>query len=155
MEVILLEKVYRLGNLGDKVKVKPGYGRNYLIPSRKAVPATPINLAKFETARADLLGAQARALAEAEARAASLSNLTVTIAGKAGSEGKLFGSVGTVDIAYAAAQTGADITKKEVRLPGGPLREVGEHRVDVHLHPDVNIAIKVIIVPAEDGPQSA
>jgi len=147
MEVILLEKVHRLGNLGDKVKVKPGYGRNYLIPTNKAVPATAGNIAKFEAAKADLLKAQESALAEAQSRAAQLADRTVTIASKAGTEGKLFGSVGTVDIAEAVTTSGVKVEKREIRLPKGPLREVGEHEVEIHLHPDVNATIKVIVVP--------
>ncbi len=147
MEVILLEKIHRLGNLGDKVKVKPGYGRNYLIPMGKAVPATAQNVAKFEARRADLESTQDKALEEARAKAAALAGLTVIIASKAGAEGRLYGSVGTADIASAVTETGVNLTKQEVRLPKGPLREAGEHTVDLHLHPDVNVTVKVVIVP--------
>jgi len=147
MEVILLEEMHGLGNLGDKVKVKPGYGRNYLIPSKKAVPATAGNLAKFEAARADLLKAQEAASAEARSRASLLAGRTVTIVSKAGTEGKLFGSVGTADIAEAVTTFGVKVAKREIRLPHGPLREVGEHEVEVHLHADVSVTIKVAVVP--------
>lgn len=148
MEVILLQKVENLGNLGDKVKVKPGYGRNYLIPSGKAASATAANLAKFEARRAELEKASQDALAAAEGRAAALRALgSVTIPSKAGEEGKLFGSVGTVDISQALAQAGVTVAKHEIRLPQGPLRQVGEYEVTLHLHTDVNLPIKILIVP--------
>lgn len=146
MEVILLEKVYRLGDLGDRVKVRSGYGRNFLIPNRKAVPATAANLAKFEAERQLLLKANEEKLAEAQQRAGKLTEMVVTISAKAGSEGRLFGSVGTQDIAVAVTEAGVEVAKKEVRLPAGPLRELGEHAIELHLHPDVNVTIKVIIV---------
>jgi large subunit ribosomal protein L9 len=154
MEVILLEKIHRLGNLGDKVSVRPGYGRNFLIPNRKAVPATAENIAKFEEQRAELERVQADALGRANARAAQLNEMTVTIAAKAGAEGKLFGSVGTGDIAEALVAQGAECEKREVRLPDGPLREVGEYEVEIHLHPDVNATVKVTVVN-EDAPAAA
>lgn len=148
MEVILLQKVENLGNLGDKVKVKPGYGRNYLIPSGKAASATAANLAKFEARRAELEKASQDALAAAEARATALRALgNVIIPSKAGEEGKLFGSVGTVDISQALAQAGVTVAKHEIRLPQGPLRQVGEHEITLHLHTDVNLPIKIVIVP--------
>lgn len=146
MEVILLEKIPRVGNLGDRVKVRPGYGRNYLIPTGKAVSATAQNVAKFEAARAELEEAQAKALEEAKAKAEGLAGLSVTIVSKAGTEGKLYGSVGTADIASAVTAAGINLAKKEVRLPRGPLREIGEHTVDLHLHPDVNATLKVVVV---------
>jgi large subunit ribosomal protein L9 len=146
MEVILLEKVYRLGDLGDRVKVRSGYGRNFLIPTRKAVPATAANLAKFEAERQLLLKANEERLAEAQKRAGQLTEMAVTISAKAGSEGRLFGSVGTQDIADAVTEAGVEVAKREVRMPEGPLREVGEHAIELHLHPDVNVTIKVIIV---------
>lgn len=151
MEVILLEKIHRLGNLGDKVNVRPGYGRNFLIPNRKAVPATPDNVAKFEEQRAELERVQADALGRANARAAQLNEFELTIAAKAGAEGKLFGSVGTVDIAAAIVALGAECEKREVRLPDGPLREIGDYEVEIHLHPDVNAVVKVKVV-SEDAP---
>jgi large subunit ribosomal protein L9 len=147
MEVILLEKVHKLGSLGDRVKVKPGYARNFLIPTQKAIPATAANLAKVESARAELQKAQADALAKAQARAQALAALTVTIRAKAGTEGRLFGSVGTQDIADAVTQAGVELAKKEVRLPEGSLREVGEHQIDVYLHSDVTASVKVVIAP--------
>ncbi|MGH8544448.1 MAG: 50S ribosomal protein L9 [Gammaproteobacteria bacterium] len=149
MEVILIERVHRLGDLGERVKVKPGYARNYLIPSRKAVPAASV--AKFETARGELIQAQELALAEARSRAEALENLSVTIRARAGSEGKLFGSVGTLDIASAVTETGVAMEKKQIRLPQGPLREIGTHEVRVHLHPDVDVAIKVVIAAEDEG----
>ena len=154
MEVILLEKIHRLGNLGDKVNVRPGYGRNFLIPNRKAVPATPDNVAKFEEQRAELERVQADALGRAQARAAQLNEFELTIAAKAGAEGKLFGSVGTQDIAAAIVALGAECEKREVRLPEGPLREIGDYEVEIHLHPDVNAMVKVKVV-SEDAPPAA
>lgn len=147
MEVILLDKVENLGNLGDKVKVRPGYGRNYLIPSGRAASATPANLAKFEARRAELERASSDALTAAQGRAQALQSLgTVNIASKAGEEGKLFGSVGTVDIAQALADAGVKVGKHEIRLPDGPLRHVGEHEITVHLHTDVNVTIKIAVI---------
>ncbi|HEY7840783.1 MAG TPA: 50S ribosomal protein L9 [Gammaproteobacteria bacterium] len=149
MEVILLEKIRRLGDLGDKVKVKPGFGRNFLIPEGKAVPATPENIAKFEARRAELEKAQADALAVAAARAEKLNALTLTIRRKAGEEGKLFGSVSTGDIAEAAVAAGAELHKHEVRLPEGPFRAVGQYEVSLNLHADVDAKVKLSI-EAED-----
>jgi large subunit ribosomal protein L9 len=146
MQVILLEKVENLGNLGDQVKVRSGYGRNFLIPKGKATPATPANIARFQERRAELEKAAAEAVAAAEARKASLDGLSVSIAAKAGDEGKLFGSVGTGDIAHAVTAAGQAIERHEVRLPEGPFRAVGEYEVDIHLYTDVNAAIKLIIV---------
>jgi large subunit ribosomal protein L9 len=147
MEVILLEKVSNLGSLGDKVRVKPGYARNYLIPQGKAAQATRRNLEAFEKRRAELEQTQADALAAAGARAEALKDLRLTIARRAGDEGRLFGSVGTSDIADAAKAAGADVHKHEVRLPEGPLRQVGEYDVALHLHADVDVQIKVEVVP--------
>lgn len=154
MEVILLEKIHRLGDLGAKVTVKPGFGRNYLVPQHMAVPATPENLARFEEQRAELERAQADALGSATARAEQLAGMTVNIGAKAGAEGKLFGSIGTVDIAAALVAAGVTIEKKEIRLPEGALRELGEHTVVVHLHADVDEQITVNIV-SEDGADAA
>lgn len=147
MNVILLEKVNNLGDLGEQVNVKAGYGRNFLIPQGKAVSATPENVAKFEARRAELEKAAAERLAAAEARKAALDELTVTIAQKAGEEGKLFGSVGTSDIANAITEAGVEVSKSEVRLPEGALRHVGEFEIDIEFHTDVIATITVEIVP--------
>lgn len=149
MEVILLERVENLGNLGDKVIVKPGYGRNYLLPKGKAVAATEENLAEFETRRASLEKVEADALKGAQARADALKAVRVTIARKAGEEGRLFGSVGTGDIAKAVTEAGAELQKHEVRLPEGALRRAGEYDIVLHLHTDVDASVKVEIVPEE------
>ncbi len=150
MEVILLDKVTGLGELGDKVTVKAGYGRNYLIPSGKAVPATRENLEEFEKRRAELERQAAEKLAAAQERKAAVENLgSVTIAHRAGDEGKLFGSVGTSDIARACRDAGVEVQKAEVRLPEGPMRTTGEYEVVLHLHPDVNATLKVVIVAEE------
>ncbi len=150
MEVILLEKIHRLGNLGDQVRVKAGYGRNFLIPSGKAVPATPANVEKFEEKRAELEKIQAEELAKATARAEKLNTVSVNLVRKAGSEGKLFGSVGTIDIAEAVTQTGVELAKHEIRLPQGPFRTIGIFEVDVHLYADVNARVKINIVAEEE-----
>jgi len=147
MEIILLQKVDNLGDLGDKVHVKSGYGRNFLIPSGRAVPATEENLKAFETRRAELEKEAAGKLAAAEARKAKLEGLAVTISCKAGDEGRLFGSVGTGDIAQAVSDAGFELEKREVLLPNGPFRVTGEYEVDLHLHADVNATVKVSIVP--------
>jgi len=154
MEVILLEKIHRLGKLGDKVSVRAGYGRNYLIPQHKAVPATPDNIARFEAERAQLERAQADALGRAEARAAQLRDLELAITAKAGAEGRLFGSVGTSDIADAIAARGATVEKREIRLPNGPLREVGDYAVEIHLHADLNVVVKVKVMAEDAVPAS-
>lgn len=151
MEVILLEKIANLGELGDKVKVKAGYGRNYLIPQRKAVPATAGNIAEFEARRAELEKRQAETLEAARSRAANLEGKAFTIAARVGGEGKLFGSVGTNDIADAIVAAGIDVEKKEVRLPAGPLRETGDHEVELHLHADVDVIVTVTIVGEQDS----
>ncbi len=149
MEIILLEKVQNLGDLGDKVTVRPGYGRNYLIPKGKAVAATEDNVAEFERRRAELETAQADALGAAQKRADALKDLTVSIARKAGDEGRLFGSVGTGDIAEAVTAAGLELHKHEVRLPEGPLRQAGEYDIVLHLHADVDASVKVTVVPEE------
>jgi len=149
MEVILLEKVENLGNLGDKVAVRAGYARNYLIPGGKAKYATAENIAEFEARRAELEKLAAESLSAAEARHSKLENMVVTIPANAGTEGKLFGSVGTAEIADAVSRAGVEIEKREVRLPEGALRSVGEYDVTLHLHSDVNVDIKVEIVPEE------
>ncbi len=146
MEVILLEKVGKLGNIGDKVAVKSGFGRNYLIPQGKAVAATEANVAEFEARRAELEANAAEKLTAAEARAEKLAEVEITITANAGDEGKLFGSIGTRDIADAITAAGVDVAKAEVKLPAGALREVGEYEVDVQLHADVTQAVKVSVV---------
>jgi large subunit ribosomal protein L9 len=146
MEVILLEKVANLGDLGDKVTVKSGYGRNYLVPGKKAVPATEENVKVFEARRAELEKAAAEALAAAQARADKLAELaSITIKTNAGEEGKLFGSVAVADIADAVTAAGVEIAKSEVSMPEGPIRMIGEYDIDIHLHTDVAQTIKVVV----------
>lgn len=149
MEVILLQKVENLGSLGDKVKVRAGYGRNYLIPQGKAKPATAKNLEEFEKRRAELEAQATEQLGVAQQRKTELEGKVVTIRAKAGQEGKLFGSVGTVDIAEAVTAAGVKLERKEVRMPQGPIRVAGEHKVEIHLHTDVNVEITVNVVAEE------
>ncbi|KAA3627928.1 MAG: 50S ribosomal protein L9 [Proteobacteria bacterium] len=150
MEVILLEKVENLGGLGDQVKVKSGYGRNYLIPSGKAAPVTPENVAKFEERRAELEKAAQEKRAGADARCSAVDGKSVIITAKAGTEGKLFGSVGTHEIAEVISSTaGVEVEKSEVRLPNGPIRQVGEYDIEIHLHSEVSATIKVVVVGEE------
>jgi len=146
MEVILLQKVANLGNIGDRVKVRPGYGRNFLLPEGKATLATAANVARFEAERAVLERKAAEQLAAAEARAAGFRDFRLTIAAKVGGEGKLFGSIGTSDIAEAATKAGHALTRSEVRMPAGPIRTIGEHVVSVHLHTDVDLEMTVVVV---------
>jgi large subunit ribosomal protein L9 len=148
MQVILLEKVHNLGNLGDLVKVKPGHGRNYLIPYGKAVPATEKNILKFEARRAELEQAAAKALAAAKIRADALGNLVVEIRAKAGEEGRLFGSVSARDISEAiTAAAGSEISKSEIQLPNGVIRQVGQYEIFVQIHTDIRVAVQVNVVP--------
>ena len=147
MELILLQKVAKLGNLGDKVKVKPGFGRNYLLPQGKAVPATAANLAEFEARRAEY---EAKAKAQhddATARLSKLEGQAITIHANASAEGKLYGSVGPREIADALTRAGMEVGKSEVIMGEGPIRHVGEHEVMVHLHADVETPVKVIVEP--------
>ena len=147
MEVILLDKIAKLGGLGDKVSVKSGYARNYLLPKGKAVFASEANVEHFEARRAELEAKLAGVLEIAQAREAKIVELAaVTIASKAGDEGKLFGSIGTRDIADAITAAGVEVTKAEVRLPLGALRETGEFDIAIHLHHDVDTSIKVIVI---------
>lgn len=147
MQIILLDKVANLGGLGDNVTVKSGYARNFLFPQGKAVPATKANIEKFEARRAELEAKLAAGLAAANDRAAKVAELAqVTIASKAGDEGKLFGSVGTRDIADAITEAGVAVTKAEVKLPNGTLRETGEFDIDLQLHAEVIATIKVVII---------
>ena len=147
MEVILLEKIANLGDLGDKVSIKNGYARNYLIPQNKAVAATAKKIAEFEVRRAELEQAATEKLLAAQARATALAKLTVVITHKAGDEGRLFGSVGTQAIAEAITAAGEAVEKHEVRLPHGTIRHIGDYEVVVHLHSDVNATISVKIAP--------
>ena len=149
MDVILLEKVANLGNIGDRVKVKSGYGRNFLLPQGKATLATAANLAVFEARRAELEGKQAAELAAAQARMGQLEQLKLKVSAKAGSEGKLFGSLGTVDIAEACTAAGVELARSEVRLPAGPIRTTGEHQIDIHLHADVKATLTIEVVPED------
>jgi len=145
MEVILLEKVENLGSLGDRVNVKPGYGRNFLIPGGKATPATEEHIKAFEARRAELEMAAADAQVRAEARREQLADVSITIQARAGDEGKLFGSIGTADIAQAIIAAGVEVERSEVRLPEGAFRQLGEYTVLLHLHTDVNTEIALVI----------
>lgn len=149
MEVILLSKVDNLGELGDKVTVRPGYARNYLIPHGKAKFATAENIAEFEARRAELEAQASAALAEAQQRKEKLDGVNLTIAAKESSEGKLFGSVGNVDIIEALHALGHEVEKREVRMPDGAFRNIGTYEVDLHLHTDVNATISIEIVAEE------
>ena len=150
MKVILLEKIGKLGGPGDLVAVKPGYGRNYLVPQGKAAPATAANVAKFEARRAELEAAATEALSAAEVRRENILALgPVTIEAKAGEEGKLFGSVGTRDIAEAISRAGAPVEKSEVRLRDGSLREVGEYEIALHLHSDVDVSVPIHVAAGQ------
>ncbi len=146
MDVILLQRIANLGQLGDKVSVKSGYGRNFLIPQGKAVSATEANTASFEARRAELERVEAESLAQAQARAAKLNELNVVITSKAGDEGKLFGSVGTRDISDALTASGTPVDKSEVRLPNGALRHTGEFHVAIQVHHDVMAEVLVTII---------
>jgi large subunit ribosomal protein L9 len=149
MEVILLQKVANLGNIGDRVKVKSGFGRNFLLPQGKATVATPDNVARFEERRAELEKAAREHLSTAQERAEAMKDFHLRITAKAGAEGKLFGSVGTADIAEACTREGFKVLRSEVRLPNGAIRMVGEHMVSLHLHADVDVAVPVTIVAEE------
>ena len=148
MEIILLEKIPNLGGLGDKVSVKPGYGRNFLIPQGKAVIASAEKIEQFEQRRAELEKKAADTLAAAESRSATISALKVTITHKAGDEGRLYGSIGTRDIAEAVTAAGVAVEKSEVRLPMGPIRHIGDYEIGIQLHGDV-VAILPLTVAAE------
>jgi len=149
MNVILLDNVENLGSIGDLVKVKPGYGRNFLIPHGKAALATPENMKQIEARRAELEKAAAEELANAKARAKSINGMELVIPANAGSEGKLFGSVGPVDIVDAFDKVQVEVERSEIRMPEGPIHDLGEYEVGVHLHTDVNAEIKIRIVAAE------
>ena len=149
MNIILLEKVAGLGELGDRVNVKAGYARNFLIPQRKATEATQANIERFEARRAELERQQAAKLADAEQRAAALSGKVLTILAKAGDEGKLFGSVGTQDIADAAMQQGLKLTRSEVMMPHGTIRETGEYTISLHLFAGISTEVLVRVVAGD------
>ncbi|MCP3671424.1 MAG: 50S ribosomal protein L9 [Gammaproteobacteria bacterium] len=149
MEVILLQNIENLGALGDKVNVKSGYGRNYLVPTGRAVSATKENLEAFESRRAELEKEAAVLLVAAEERKAKIDELSVSISRKAGDEGRLFGSVGTADIAEAVVAAGVEVVKREVRLPEGPFHHTGEFEVVIHLHTGVDATLKLAVVAEE------
>lgn len=146
MQVILLENIDKLGNLGDLVDVKAGFARNFLLPQKKAEPATKDNVEAFEQRRAELEKIQAEARASAATRASKLEGAVVTIEARAGTEGKLFGSIGTEDIRSAISDAVVAVEKKEIRMPDGPLRSIGEHEISLHLHSDVDVSVVVQVV---------
>ncbi|WP_420589525.1 50S ribosomal protein L9 [Bacterioplanoides sp.] len=146
MQIILLEKVANLGELGEQVTVKPGYARNFLFPQNKAVPATKANVEQFEARRAELEKAAAEKLASANSRKEKIEGIELSVAVRAGDEGKLFGSLGNRDIAELATEAGVELSKSEVRLPTGPIRSVGEFDVAIHLHAEVNAVLKLHVV---------
>ncbi len=149
MNVILLDNVENLGEIGDLVSVKPGYGRHYLLPSGKASLATPANIKEFEARRADLEMQAADEVAAAKARAELVQGMELVVTANVGPEGKLFGSVGPIDIIEACEKVGVEVARSEVRMPGGPIHEVGEFTVGLHLHSDVNAEITVRVVGEE------
>jgi large subunit ribosomal protein L9 len=149
MNVILLENVENLGSIGDLVKVKPGYGRNYLLPQGKAALATPENMKEIEARRAELEKAAAEELAAARTRAGAIEGMELVIPANAGPEGKLFGSVGPIDIADAFEKVQVEVERSEIRMPEGPIQELGEFSVGVHLHPEVDVEISLRIVEAD------
>lgn len=150
MEVILLENIRNLGRFGNKVRVANGYGRNFLIPRGKAVPATKDNLATFEAQRAKLEAAASDRLQKAQERASEIEAVHVTISARAGDEGKLYGSIGTAEISQAFKEKGVELARQDIRLPNGPLRELGDFEVDCQLHAEVNAMAKVTIAPEEE-----
>ena len=149
MQLILLDNVENLGNIGDLVKVKPGYGRNYLLPQGKAALATPENIKQIEARRAELEKAAAEELAKAKGRAEVIDGMEIVVAANAGAEGKLFGSVGPIDVAEAFAGVQVEVERSEIRMPDGPIHELGEFQIGVHLHSEVNAEITVRVIPAE------
>lgn len=150
MQVILLQRIVNLGKLGETVNVKSGYGRNYLIPQGKALPATKANLEKFEARRAELEAIEAKELDNAKARAEALTDVNVIMRAKSGDEGKLFGSIGARDIADALTKSGLEVDRSEVKMPDGAFRQIGEYNVTIQLHHDVDANILVTIL-SEDG----
>jgi len=151
MEVILFEKIDRLGDIGDLVNVKAGFARNFLLPQGKAKVATEANKAEIESRRAEFEKMAADALAAAEKRREQIEALSISITAKSGTEGKLFGSIGNVDIAGAITEAGVELEKREVRLPEGPIRQAGEYEITLHLHTDVDAIVKVTIIGEEEA----
>ena len=149
MEVILLKKVANLGNIGERVKVKPGYGRNFLLPSGQATLVTAANLARFEAQREEFEKKAAADFEDAERRAATLRDYKLMLSAKVGTEGKLFGSIGTSDVAEALTRAGYPVERSEVRMPNGPIRNVGEQMLTIHFHTDVDVEIAVTVVAEE------
>ena len=147
MEVILLERIAGLGGLGDRVDVKPGYARNYLVPQSKALPATQRNVTRFEERRAELERHAADEVVRAERRREDLAALDLAITRRAGGEGRLFGSVGIIDIAEAATQAGVEVRRNEIRMPEGPIRQTGRYEVSIRVHPDIEATVRVAVVP--------
>lgn len=151
MEVILFEKIDRLGGIGDLVNVKSGFARNYLLPQGKAKVATDANKAEIESRRAEFEKMATEAIASAEKRRDQIEALAITITAKSGTEGKLFGSIGNVDIAAALTEAGVEVAKRDVRLPEGPIRQAGEYEITLHLHTDVDAVAKVTIIGEEEA----
>ena len=152
MDIILLETVENLGNIGDRVKVRSGYGRNFLLPKGKATLATPENIAIFEERRAEFERKEAAELASAQTRADRIKGLTLQLKANAGPEGKLYGSIGTIDIAEACTVAGAIVERSEVRLPDGPIRTIGEHEIEIHLQSDLNVTIRIDVTSDGEPP---
>ncbi len=151
MEVILLENMRNLGKFGAKVNVAKGYGRNFLIPHGKAVPATKENIAKFEAQRTTLEQAAQTRLAQAQERAAEINNIKIVIPARAGEEGKLYGSIGTIELARAFKEKGLPVTRQEIRLPNGPIREMGDFSIELQLHAEVVARAKITIIAEEEN----
>ncbi len=149
MNVILLDNVENLGSIGDLVTVKPGYGRNYLLPSGKAALATRENIAEIDARRADLEKHAAEELGAARARAELVQGMELVISANVGAEGKLFGSVGPIDIAEAFSKVNVEVARSEIRMPDGPIHEVGEFVIGLHLHPEINVDINIRVVTEE------
>ena len=145
MNIILLEKINNLGALGEQVKVKSGYGRNFLIPQGKAIPATSANVKKFESQRAELEKLAAESVGAANTRAEQLNGKEIVIVRKAGDEGRMFGSVTNTDVAEAISATGLAVEKREIRMPSGAIRELGEYEITIHLHSDVNATVTILV----------
>jgi len=152
MDIILLEKVENLGNIGDRVNVRSGYGRNFLLPKGKATLATPENIAIFEARRAELERKEAEEMATAQARADRIKGLKLQLTANAGPEGRLFGSLGTIDIAEACSAAGITVERSEVRLPDGPIRSLGEHEIEIHVQSDLNVTIRVDVISDGEPP---
>ncbi|MGB5517125.1 MAG: 50S ribosomal protein L9 [Gammaproteobacteria bacterium] len=150
MEIILLETIDRLGALGDRVKVRAGFARNYLLPQGKAKLATAENIAEIEARRAELEKQEAEVLAAAKTRAEQLEGLEVSITAKSGGEGKLFGSITNANITEAINEKGIEVEKSEIRMPEGPIRVAGDYEIDIHLHAEVNATIKLTVIGEED-----